>query len=403
MNIKLPFKITFWKVVLVLTWIFGIIATIVRFTQGLGASTNLSNHTPWGIWIGFDLLCGVGLAAGGFTIAAIVYVFHLKRFYPILRPTILTAFLGYILVVVALMFDLGQPHRIWHLMVYWNHHSVLFEVGWCVMLYNTVLFLEFLPIIFERFGWGKPKKWLKKVTVPIVIAGVVLSTLHQSSLGSLYLIMPGKLYPFWYSAALPFFFIISAVAVGCAMVIFESHLSMRAFGHKLKLDILVDIGRVMMVTLIVYMILKIQVFTAQDVWPYLLEMRTETYLFVLEFLIGVIIPIILLSIKRIRITTRGLYYASLFTITGFLLNRVNITITGMEAASGVKYVPSWMEIAVTVAIVSTGFFVFALAIRYLPIFEHHTEEQESESYKGVLEDELSTDKGLNVPLTSDVT
>lgn len=367
---RLPFKFTFWKGVLVLIWILGIIATIIRFSKGLGASTNLSDQFPWGLWIGFDILCGIGLAAGGFTIAAIVYIFHIKRFYPILRPTILTAFLGYIMMIVGLLFDLGQPWRLWHLLIYWNPHSVLFEVGWCVMLYTTVLAFEFSPILFERLGWGKPKKWIGKVTIPLVIAGVILSTLHQSALGSLYLIMPEKLYPFWYSSIIPFLFFLSAVAAGCAMVIFESHLSYRAFGHRLKLDLLADLGRVMLVTLVVYLILKIQDFSGRGVWAHIFEMRTETYLFWSEILIGVLAPIILLSIKKVRLSAQGLYYASVCTITGFMLNRLNVTVTGMEASSGVSYFPSWMEISITLAIIATGFFVFSLAVRYLPIFQH---------------------------------
>ena len=368
---RLPFKFTFWKGVVVIIWVLGIVATIIRFSQGLGASTNLSDRFPWGLWIGFDLLCGVGLAAGGFTIAAIVYIFHIKRFYPILRPTILTAFLGYLLVIFALLFDLGQPWRIWHLLIYWNPHSVLFEVGWCVMLYTTVLAFEFSPIIFEWLGWGAPKKWVGSVIVPLVIAGVILSTLHQSSLGSLYLIMPEKLYPFWYSPIIPFLFFFSAVAVGCAMVIFESHLSYRAFGHRLKIDLLADLGRVMLVTLVVYAILKIQDFSGRGVWAHIFLNRTETYLFWLEAVVGVIAPIILLSLKSVRLSEKGLYYVAVCTITGFLLNRLNVSVTGMEASSGVHYFPSWMEISITLAIVATGFFVFSLAVRYLPIFEHH--------------------------------
>ena len=388
MKFKIPFKITFWKVVLIAAWIFGIVAGIIRFSQGLGTATHLSNQFPWGLWIGFDILSGVGLAAGGFIIAATVYVFHIKRFYPILRATILTAFLGYLMFIVGLLCDLGQPLRIWHLLLWWNPHSVLFEVGWCVMLYTTVLALEFSPVLFERLGWTGPKKWIKKVTIPLVIAGVILSTLHQSSLGSLYLIMPGKLYPFWYSPILPFLFFISAVAIGCAMVIFESHLSGRAFGHRLRLDILADLGRVMLVTLVVYLILKIQDFTAHGVWHYLSQMRTETYLFLLEIVTGVIAPIVLLSIKKIRTSARGLYYVSVCAITGFLLNRVNVAITGMQASSGVSYFPSWMEIAITIAIVATGFFVFSMAVRYLPIFQHPDEDSAAEFQEVKLQDPL---------------
>ena len=388
MSLRIPFKLTFWRVVLIVAWILGIVSAIVRFTGGLGASTNMTDRFPWGLWIGFDVLCGVGLAAGGFTIAGIVYIFHIKRFYPVLRPTILTAFLGYIMVIVGLLFDLGQPHRIWHLLIYWNHHSVLFEVGWCVMLYTTVLALEFSPILFERLGWEKPRKWVGKVTIPLVLAGVILSTLHQSSLGSLYLIMPGKLYPLWYSSLIPFLFFLSCVAVGCAMVIFESHLSKRAFGHHLRLDIIADLGRVMLVTLVVYLILKIEDFSWHGIWPYLLKNRNETYLFLLEIGVGVLVPIILLSIKKVRLSPQGLYYASVCAIAGFLLNRVNVVVTGMEASSGTSYFPSWMELSVTIAIVATGFFVFAMAVRYLPIFTHQEEGAAVRSSEGEPEKEL---------------
>jgi Ni/Fe-hydrogenase subunit HybB-like protein len=370
MSIKLPFKITFWKVVLLLTWLAGLIAAIVRFSRGLGAATNLSDKFPWGLWVGFDVISGVGLAAGGFTIAAAVYVFHVKRFYPVLKPTILTAFLGYLLVIVGLLFDVGRPDKIYNPLFMGNPHSALFEVAMCVMFYTTVLFFEFSPNLFERLGWSKPKRWIGRVTVPLVILGVVLSTMHQSSLGSLFLIVPQKLYVFWYSASLPLLFYISAIAAGCAMVIFESHLSFRAFGHRLKEDVLADIGRILLVVLVIYLLMKIYDFYTRGVWSEFFVPRMETWLFWLEVLAGVVAPIILLSIRKIRLSTRGLYVAAVCTIFGFLLNRLNVSTTGFVASSGVNYFPSWMEIAITVALVSTGFFIFAMAARYLAIFEH---------------------------------
>ena len=169
--------------------------TVLRFTRGLGAVTNLSDRFPWGLWIGFDVLCGVGLAAGAFTLTAIVHIFNLHRFEPIVRPTVLTGFLGYLLVIVGLMFDLGQPWRIWHALVFWNPHSVMFEVAWCVMLYTTVLALEFSPVVFERLRLERPRRMLHAIATPLVIVGVILSTLHQSSLGSLYLIVPVEAAP----------------------------------------------------------------------------------------------------------------------------------------------------------------------------------------------------------------
>ena len=370
MDFKLPFKITFWKVVLLLIWVAGLIATIVRFTQGLGASTNLSDKYPWGLWIGFDVISGVGLSAGAFAIAAAVYVFHVKRLYPVLRPTILTAFLGYLLVIVGLLFDVGRPDKLYNPLFMGNPHSALFEVAMCVMFYTAVLFFEFSPILFERLGWTGPKRWITRVTVPLVILGVILSTMHQSSLGSLFLIVPQKLYALWYSASLPLLFYVSAIAAGCAMVIFESHLSFRAFGHRLKEDVLADIGRVLLVVLVLYALLKAYDFYGRGVWSAFFLPRMETWLFWLEILTGVIAPIILLSIRKIRLSTRGLYFAAVCTIFGFLLNRLNISTTGFVASSGANYFPSWMEIAVTLALVATGFFIFAMAARYLSIFQH---------------------------------
>ena len=192
-------QLTFWKVVAGLILLGGAYSTVVRFFGGLGDATNLTDQFHWGLWIGFDILCGVGLAAGGFTLAAIVYIFNIKRFEPIIRPTILTAYLGYVLAIFALMFDLGRPLQIWHAIIMWNPRSVMFEVAWCVMLYATVLALEFSPVVLEKFNMDKTKKVIKKITIPLIILGVLLSTLHQSSHGSLYLIVPDKLYSLWYS------------------------------------------------------------------------------------------------------------------------------------------------------------------------------------------------------------
>src|SRR5690348_18181540 len=195
----MKFRLTFWKMVLIGLLAGAAYATFVRFAEGLGRSTNLNDQFPWGIWIGFDVLCGVMLAAGGFTLTAAVHIFNIKRLEPIVRPTVLTAFLGYSLVCVALMFDLGRPYRIWHPLIMRNPHSVMFEVAYCVMLYTTVLSLEFSPIVLERFNLAKPLKIIRAALIPLVILGVILSTLHQSSLGTVYLIMPEKLHPFWYS------------------------------------------------------------------------------------------------------------------------------------------------------------------------------------------------------------
>jgi Ni/Fe-hydrogenase subunit HybB-like protein len=365
---KLP-KFTFWRAVFLVILAAGFYSTLLRFTKGLGAATHLTDRFPWGLWIGFDVICGVGLAAGGFTLAAIVYVFHLRRFHPILRPSILTAFLGYALVAVALLYDLGKPYNIWHPLVMWNHHSVMFEVAWCVMLYLTVLALEFSPAVFERFRMQKPLKLLKAITIPLVIVGVLLSTLHQSSLGSLFLIVPSKLHPYWYSPLLPVFFFISAVGTGMAIVIFESNLSARAFGLEIEMPLLAALGKAMAVVLGVYGILRLQDLWRRGALVHLREPSTETALFVLEIVLGILIPLPLLLLRRVREDREGLFAAAVLVITGFLLNRLNVSITGLEYSAHAHYFPKWTEVAVTLSMVGTMFLCFALAVRYFNVFE----------------------------------
>lgn len=371
---KLLAHITFWRAVLVILLALGLYATFVRFTQGLGAATNLTDQFPWGLWIGFDILCGVGLAAGGFTLCAIVYIFNIKTFKPIIRPAVLTAFLGYLLVIFALLYDLGRPDRIWHAIVMWNPSSVMFEVAWCVMLYTTVLALEFSPVLFEKLGWEKPLRLVRAITIPLVIIGVLLSTLHQSSLGSLYLIVPEKLHPLWYSSLLPVFFFVSAIGVGCAMVIFESFLSSRAFKREIEMPILSQLGRVMVVILMIYTVMKVQDLADRNAWSFVFTPGIESALYWAEMGLGVLLPMILLAIPKVRLHQTGLFVSALFVVLGFILNRMNVSITGMEGWAQAGYFPSWMEIAVTTMIVALGIAGFAVAARYLPVFPE-TEEQ----------------------------
>ena len=359
---------SFWRLVFLAILATGSVALGLRAVRGLGATTHLSDAFPWGIWIGFDVLCGVGLAAGGFTLTAIVTIFNLRRFAPIIRPTVLTALLGYSFVIMALLVDLGQPQRIWHAMVMWNPQSVMFEVAWCVMLYTTVLALEFSPVIWERLQLERPQRWIHAVSAPLVVVGVVLSTLHQSSLGSLYLIVPDKLHPFWYSPLLPLFFFVSAVAAGLAMVIVESALSRRAFGRHLEMELLEPLGRALLVVLAVYGILRLQDLVHRGAWRLALQPSYETSMFLLEMVLEVVLPILLLALPAVRGRQEGLTAAAFVVVLGFVTNRLNVSITGMERAAGVAYFPSWIELAISLAFVALGFAVFGLAVRHLPVF-----------------------------------
>jgi Ni/Fe-hydrogenase subunit HybB-like protein len=359
-------KFSFWTVVLWIVLLTGGYSLVFRFARGLGASTNLSDEFPWGIWIGFKLFA-VALAGGGFTLAAVVHIFNLKRYRPVLRPMILTAFLGYSMFICSLIIDLGRPLRIWHPVVMWNDHSVMFEIAWCVMLYTSVLFLEFVPAVLERLGWTRALGVLRGVMVPIVIAGVILSTLHQSSLGSLYLIVPGKLYPLWYSPFEPVFFFASAICAGLAMTIFESWHSRKAFGKELEPALVTGIGRVLAVALLFYVSMRVVDLVHRNVLGLLLLPRTETYLFFLEIAL-LVLPMALLFRQRVHNSPVALYFCSVLTLLGFVTNRMNVAITGMEASSGVSYFPKWTELAITLSLVAAAFAIFWLAVRYLPVF-----------------------------------
>ena len=374
------FRFTFWKLVFLFLMAAGLYATFVRFTRGLGASTHLSDQFPWGIWISFDVLCGVMLAAGGFTLTAAVHILNIKRMHSIIRPTILTAFLGYVLVCVALMYDLGKPYNIWHPLIMRNPHSVMFEVAYCVMLYTTVLALEFSPIVLERFNLQKPLKVVRAILIPLVICGVILSTLHQSSLGTLYLIVPEKLHPFWYSPLLPVFFFLSAIAVGLAMTIFESSMSSKHFGLQLELPVLQELGRVLVVVLGIYGILRFEDLANRGVFRLALQPGYEMYLFWLEMSLAVFLPLLLLVQPKVRSSPTGLYWSAVLVVLGFITNRMNVSITGFEGSTGVRYFPKWSELAVTGMIIGGGFALFGLAVKYLPIFpkEHFVREPVAE-------------------------
>lgn len=350
-------------------------AFIIRFLGGLGAISNLSDGRPWGLWISFDLYCGVALAAGGFTLAAAVYIFQLEKYHPVVRPAILTAFLGYQLVILALLVDLGQPWYIWHALIYWNWHSPLFEVAICVMTYTFVLALEFSPTIFERLNWNVPLRIIRAIQIPLVIAGVCLSTLHQSSLGSMLLLMPENLNPLWYSPILPLLFLISAIAVGPAMVIFESTLSSRAFGHRIGQDIMAGLGRVIPYILGLYLLLKLVDLTSRGNIGLIFSAYPINLLWWAEIIIGVIIPIILFSMPRVRQSTNKLFWSSVCVIFGLVLNRFNVSMLALAPRPGTIYFPSLMEFAISIGLVADALLVIMLAHRLLPIANHETPEE----------------------------
>lgn len=363
------------------TWILSILAIatlpvfIIRYLYGLGAMTNLSDGRGWGLWISFDLYCGVALAAGGFTTAAVVYIFNSHKYHPVARPAILTALLGYILVVLALLVDLGQPWYIWHIFTSGNIHSPLFEVGVCVMTYTAVLALEFSPAVFERLNWRVPLRAIRAIQIPVVIAGICLSTLHQSSLGSMLLSMPETLHPLWYTPILPILFLNSAIAVGPAMVIFETTLSTKAFGHKLNMDIVSGLGKAIPYILGLYLILKLVGLGVSGDMGLIFTAYPQNISWWAEMIIGVILPIILFSMPRVRQSRKGAFWSAMLVILGLVLNRFNVSMLALAIRPGYVYYPSLGEFAISIGLVVWALLLFQLAMRLLPIAQHeeHTE------------------------------
>jgi Ni/Fe-hydrogenase subunit HybB-like protein len=339
------------------------VVTIVRYWHGLGATTNLNDATPWGLWIAFDVMAGVALAAGGFVLAATVYVFGLERYRPFVRPAVLTAFLGYVAVAVGLLYDLGLPWHIWHPVLFPQYHSVLFEVAMCVMLYLTVLALEFSPTVLEHPWLDRPvlravHKAIKRLTIPLVIAGIVLSTLHQSSLGSLFLIQPFRVHPLWYSPIIYALFFISAVALGLMMVTLESLLSGWYFDHEIRRAPLGGLGRVASVVLFLYVAVRLGDLLVRDKLGYAFDGSWQSGLFLFELLVSALLPAVLLSFRRVRTSLAGLSVCAALVVLGMIGYRFDICIVTFTRPNGLPYVPSWMEVVVSAGVVAGAILTF---------------------------------------------
>ncbi|MEW5843809.1 MAG: NrfD/PsrC family molybdoenzyme membrane anchor subunit [Bacteroidota bacterium] len=365
----------------------GLVFLLGRFLFGLGAITNLDNQHPWGIWIGIDVAAGVALAAGGFTTAALGHIMHKEEYHVIVRPALLTAMLGYTLVAVSVMIDLGRYYYIWHPLIMWNGTSVLFEVGMCVMIYLFVLYIEFLPIVTERFigrvnlpGMLKRfnnaidkflrvlDKGLNKTMFVFIIAGVVLSCLHQSSLGTLMIIAGPKMHPLWQTPILPLLFLMSAVSVGFPMVIMESIATSKSFGLKPETHILSNLGSMVAPLLGIYLSFKIGDMVIRQTFVYLTEFNTASVMFVIEVVVGIVIPLRMFLSREISKSPTGLFIASMLVIFGVLLNRINNFIVAYTPPYQFNtYFPSIGEISVTVGFVALEILFFRVLVMIFPI------------------------------------
>lgn len=350
----------------------GALASAVRFVFGLGGTTNLNDTYPWGLWISFDVVTAVPLAAGAFTLGAIVHCFHIKKLEPLVRPAIVTGFLGYSLVGIGLLLDLGQPQRGWHTLVYWNVHSPMFEVSMCVMAYTTVLFLEFLSPVCERLGYHLPLRVLRWLEMPLVIAAAAISTLHQSSLGTFFLIAVDKLHALWYNPLLPLQFWLSAIFTGLSIIIIEATMVHRYMDQPDESELLETLAKVLPWVLAVYLTVKVYSLAFLTHGP-IFDRPGLLALFALEVGVGVIAPLVIFFKKENRCDDRMQLRGATMVIFGLVLNRFNVSMFGMIQPDQKIYFPSLIESLVTIGIIAAHVLFFVLIAKYFPIFEHHPE------------------------------
>lgn len=352
----------------------GIALIVIRFVKGIGSVTNLSQEVPWGLWIGFDVVTGVAFAGGAYVVTFMVYILNIQKYQPIVRVTVLNGFLAYVFYAGALLLDLGKPWNVVNPIIgnSFGVSSVLFLVAWHFLLYMIAQLIEFSPAIAEWIGARKARKVLSGMTLGAVIFGITLSTLHQSGLGALYLMAREKIHPLWYSEFIPILFFVSSIFAGLSMVIFEGSVSQKVFfdqisdkNHRAHDGILHGLSRICAFTLLVYFFLQVVVFVHGKNWTQLGSRMGAWYL--TEVVGFVLFPMVLFFISY---RTRNIFLvkvSALVTMIGVIINRLNVTVIGFKWDAATHYVPSWMEIVVTLTVLSIEIWIFRWIVRRMPV------------------------------------
>jgi Ni/Fe-hydrogenase subunit HybB-like protein len=364
-----PFNVISLAIMLV-----AAVLLVIRFAYGLGAITNLSQESPWGIWIGFDVVTGVAFAGGAYIVTFMVYVLGAKKYYPIVRATVLNGFLAYVFYAGALLLDLGRPWNVINPIIgnSFGVSSVLFLVAWHFLLYMIAEFIEFSPAVAEWLGWRRVRIVLSSLTLGAVIFGITLSTLHQSGLGALYLTAKSKIHPLWYTEFIPALFFVSSTFAGLSMVIFEGSLSHKVFDHRLGRgqrashdEILIGLGRFCAVMMFVYFFFKVLILIHGEQWPLLHS--SWGYWFLLEVLGFVLLPgyLYVRGVQSRRVAT--IRIAAILTLIGIILNRLNVSTIAYQWNSATPYVPTWMEIEVTLGVICAEIWVFRWVVNRMAV------------------------------------
>lgn len=366
--------ITPFNVISIPIMILGLVLIVIRFWKGIGSITNLTQDVPWGLWIGFDVVTGVAFAGGAYVLTFMVYILNMRKYHSIVRITVLNGFLAYLFYAGALLLDLGRPWNVINPIIgnSFGTSSVLFLVAWHFLLYMIAQLIEFSPAIAEWLGAKRARRILSGMTIATVIFGITLSTLHQSGLGALYLLAKDKIHPLWYSEFIPIMFFISSIFAGLSMVIFEGSISQKVFSnqiseknHKSHDDILHGLSKICSLAMFAYFFIKVIVFIHGKHWQYI---NTPMGYWYLVEIIGFVLFPMMLFFSSYR--TRNIFmikFASIITMVGIIINRLNVTVIGFRWDMDVRYVPSWMEFAVTLAVIFTELWMFRWIINRMPV------------------------------------
>lgn len=360
--------------------ILGVILIVIRFWKGIGAVTNLTQDVPWGLWIGFDVVTGVAFAGGAYVITFMVYILNMKKYRSIVRVTVLNGFLAYLFYAGALLLDLGRPWNVINPIIgnSFGVNSVLFLVAWHFLLYMIAQLIEFSPAIAEWLGARRIHKILSALTVGAVIFGITLSTLHQSGLGALYLMAKEKIHPLWYSEFIPIMFFVSSIFAGLSMVIFEGSISHKVFAsqisvpnHHAQKNIITGLAKICAGTMFAYLFLQLLVFIHDKDWQLL--KTSMGYWYLTEMLGFVMLPMILFFISYRRGNPLLVRIAAILTMLGIIINRLNVTVIGFQWDMPVHYIPSWMEIVITLTVIFTEIWIFRWVINRMPVLRDSPE------------------------------
>jgi Ni/Fe-hydrogenase subunit HybB-like protein len=359
--------------ILAVLTVLGLVTGIYRLITGLGATTALSDQYAWGLWLGFDFAL-IAFGGAAFTLAMVVHVLNLEKYKSVLRPAILTGFLSYVAVLVILLIDLGRPDRFWGFIVFPNIHSPLFEVSWCILLYTIVLALEFAPLIFERLNNPKIVDALHKVVIPITIAGVTLSTLHQSTLGTIGLSLPERIHPLWWTWLLPLLYFLSAMGMGLSAMVLMGLIANKLFDREvIKMDVLTGLGKGSVWIWVVYAVLRVGDILFTGDLGHMFAFDLPSILFWVEMLMMVVAPIVLYSLPQVLQSKAGLTVTALLVTVGLLFNRFQVLFSGGPVQVGAphvsaSYFPSFIEFAVQFGVMAAAALAWYFAARFLPVF-----------------------------------